>query len=441
MAALLAAGSSALLLMAADQGAAALAEAVRVRGRIGGGLPWYQEFERYALLLTPGDVQGAIGRRAAVLATLLAVVGVAWVLAGRRPLRDRRGPGPPAAGDARAVGRRADGQPDEVDPALRRPDRASARRRSRWGSSSSAAAPSRPLRDADTARQRQVAGLAAVTVVCGLVLAGQNMWPFVSGWYTPTFSTVPPLVGTVPIATIVLVLGGVVVVPLLAWSVWRRSAQIPGGPTRPRAYRNAETAYQNAELLRFCTRRVPAPAAPVAVVLVAVLALQVLEPRPDRGGPRATATPPPRTRWPRCGATRAGCSRRCRSRPTPPPGSSRSRRRRPPSRDVPAPAVPRPHPSTSTRAGRRCPASRWPAPADVLVHPRSPAARRRAAGGRHRDRPAPAGRRARAPEFAPGSPPATGARDGPADRSGARHRRCAHGPAAARPGRGRLPSG
>ena len=61
--------------MAADQGAAALAEAVRVRGRIGGGLPWYQEFERYALLLTPGDVQGAIGRRAAVLATLLAVGG------------------------------------------------------------------------------------------------------------------------------------------------------------------------------------------------------------------------------------------------------------------------------------------------------------------------------------------------------------------------------
>ena len=94
VAVLIAAGSSALLLMAADQGAAALAEAVRVRGRIGGGLPWYQEFERYALLLTPGDVQGAIGRRAAVLATLLAVVGVAWVAGRTGALRDRGGARP-----------------------------------------------------------------------------------------------------------------------------------------------------------------------------------------------------------------------------------------------------------------------------------------------------------------------------------------------------------
>jgi EmbC C-terminal domain len=92
--------------------------------------------------------------------------------------------------------------------------------------------------------------------VCGLVLAGQNMWPFVSGWYTPTFSTVPPLVGTVPIATIVLAVGGVVVALLLARSVWQQSA-----------YRDAELVYRDARL---------APAAPVAVVLVAVLALQVL---------------------------------------------------------------------------------------------------------------------------------------------------------------------
>ena len=124
VAALVAAGASALLLMAADQGAAALAEAVRVRGRIGGGLPWYEEFERYALLLTPGDVQGAIGRRAAVLATLLAVGGPRLGAGRAGALRRRRGPGPPAARDARAVGRRDDDQPDEVDAALRRPDRA-----------------------------------------------------------------------------------------------------------------------------------------------------------------------------------------------------------------------------------------------------------------------------------------------------------------------------
>ena len=197
VAALVAAGASALLLMAADQGPAALAEAVRVRGRIGGGLPWYEEFERYALLLTPGDVQGAIGRRAAVLGHP----------AGRRrprlgagragALRRRRGPDPPAARDARAVGRRDDDQPDEVDAALRRPDRA------RHGGAHPGARRLRPprpraLRDPATARRRRIAGLAGATVVCGLVLAGQNMWPFVSGWYTPTFSTVPPQVRTVP---------------------------------------------------------------------------------------------------------------------------------------------------------------------------------------------------------------------------------------------------
>ena len=116
------------------------------------------------------------------------------------------------------------------------------------------------LLDPDDGRVRfegqDIAGLAGATVVCGLVLAGQNMWPFVSGWYTPTFSTVPPLVGTVPIATIVLAVGGVVVAVLLTRSVWRQSA-----------YRDAEPVYRNARL---------APAAPVAVVLVAVLALQVL---------------------------------------------------------------------------------------------------------------------------------------------------------------------
>jgi arabinosyltransferase A/arabinosyltransferase B/arabinosyltransferase C len=117
------------------------------------------------------------------------------------------------------------------------------------------------LRDPAIARRRRIAGLASATVVCGLVLAGQNMWPFVSGWYTPTFSTVPPQVRTVPVATIVLAAGGAVVIVLLVWSVWRRSAERAPG-SRPPAGRNA--------------RRIPAPAAPVAVVLAAVLGLQVL---------------------------------------------------------------------------------------------------------------------------------------------------------------------
>ena len=61
VAVLVAAPAAALLLMAADQGAAALAEAVRVRGAIGGGRPWAEESARYALLVTPGAPQGADG--------------------------------------------------------------------------------------------------------------------------------------------------------------------------------------------------------------------------------------------------------------------------------------------------------------------------------------------------------------------------------------------
>ena len=332
-----------------------------MRGRIGGGLPWYQEFERYALLLTPGDVQGAIGRRAAVLATLLAVVGLAWVLAGRR----RSGI---AAGPARrllvTLGLSAVAM--MVSPtkwtqhfgALTGPRNGGAHpgaRRLR---------PPRPRGRArpETARRRHLAGLAAATVVCGLVLAGQNMWPFVSGWYTPTFSTVPPLVGTVPVATIVLVLGGAVVVPLLAWSVWRRSAQIPGGPTRPRAYRNAETAYQNAELLRFCTRAFRRGARRGRARRRAGVA--GARPGAGRGGPR-------RRLHPRLGRAGDAAGRPVRAA-VGVAGRDRPRRRRPPGRaaadrrsreSCPPPPFLRPHPSTSTRAGPRCPASPWPAPA------------------------------------------------------------------------------
>ncbi|GAA4867549.1 arabinosyltransferase domain-containing protein [Actinomycetospora straminea] len=76
----------AVLPMAADQSLAGLLEATRVRQLIGGGQPWWQELARYTVLLTPGDVQGGLGARLAVLLTLLAVPAAAWALvrAGRR---------------------------------------------------------------------------------------------------------------------------------------------------------------------------------------------------------------------------------------------------------------------------------------------------------------------------------------------------------------------
>ena len=272
---------------------------------------------------TPGDVQGAIGRRAAVLATLLAVVGLAWILAGRR----RSGI---AAGPARrllvTLGLSAVAM--MVSP-------------TKWtqhfGALTGLGTAALTLglvvfgrralaavRDPTTARRRQVAGLAAATVVCGLVLAGQNMWPFVSGWYTPTFSTVPPLVGTVPVATIVLVLGGAVVVPLLAWSVWRRSADggLRGDAARPRRVLPG----------------VPAPPARGRARRRAGVA--GARPGAGRGGPRGRLHP------------RLGRAGHAAGRPVRPAvgvaGRDRPRRRRPPGRPpptpvpgiVPAPAVP-----------------------------------------------------------------------------------------------------
>ncbi|MDD7966400.1 arabinosyltransferase domain-containing protein [Actinomycetospora lemnae] len=70
----------AVLPMAADQSLAGLLEATRVRQLIGGGQPWWQELARYTVLLTPGDVQGGLGARLAVLLTLLAVPAVWWAL-------------------------------------------------------------------------------------------------------------------------------------------------------------------------------------------------------------------------------------------------------------------------------------------------------------------------------------------------------------------------
>jgi len=76
--------SVAVLPMAADQSLAGLLEATRVRQVVGGGQPWWQELSRYSSLLTPGDVQGGLGARLAVLLTLLALPAVAWALLAAR---------------------------------------------------------------------------------------------------------------------------------------------------------------------------------------------------------------------------------------------------------------------------------------------------------------------------------------------------------------------
>ena len=49
-----------------------------------GRQPWWQELSRYSSLLEPGNVQGGIGARLAVLLTLLALAAVAWALLAAR---------------------------------------------------------------------------------------------------------------------------------------------------------------------------------------------------------------------------------------------------------------------------------------------------------------------------------------------------------------------
>ncbi len=79
LAVLLAAPASAVFLMVPDQSLAGMLESVRVRAVVGGGQPLFEETDRYRRLLD-WTFQGAIGRRAAVLSTLLAAVGVLWSL-------------------------------------------------------------------------------------------------------------------------------------------------------------------------------------------------------------------------------------------------------------------------------------------------------------------------------------------------------------------------
>ncbi|GEL16481.1 arabinosyltransferase domain-containing protein [Pseudonocardia asaccharolytica] len=258
--ALVAAPAAAVLLMFADQSLAAALEAVRVRGLIGGGVPWYQEYQRYQLLLEPDNFQGTIGKRAPVLLTLLATAGVVWSLAAR-------GRAGIAAGPAR-----------RLVVAFGLSLVAMAATPTKWtqhfgdvaGLGAAVlllgfvawSAPALRVR-AGTARP-VLAGLALLTVLGSLVLAGTNSWPYVSGWYSITWSTMSPQLAGVLFAVVWLVAGVVLLVALLVRSAWRGSAAGSG----PAARRVAAAVP--------LPRRVPAPASVALVLVFGVVALQVL---------------------------------------------------------------------------------------------------------------------------------------------------------------------
>jgi arabinosyltransferase A/arabinosyltransferase B/arabinosyltransferase C len=243
---LAAAAASAVFLMVGDQSLAATLEAVRVRAVIGGGQPWYTEFQRYARLLEPGSFQGAIGRRAAVLGTLLAAAGVLWML--------RHTSAPIARGPARRL---VIGFLLSTAALVLTPTKWTQHFGDLAGYGAAVlvlgavAWSAGPLRGRPRAH---VAGLAATTVVAAFVLAGYNLWPYAGAWFSPTFSTLPPQVAELPVATVALVAGAAVVAALVVRLAWLRAGG--GAPRLP--------------------RRLPAPAPLVAAVLAGVLALQVL---------------------------------------------------------------------------------------------------------------------------------------------------------------------
>ncbi|MCU1627552.1 MAG: cell wall arabinan synthesis protein [Pseudonocardia sp.] len=215
----LAAPASAVFLMLSDQSLASMLEATRVRTLIGGGQPWYEEYTRYSLLLDPGDMQGSLAKRLPVLLGILAAVAVLWTTARRVP-GIATGPARRIAvtfllglaamtatptkwtqhfGDLAGVGAAV------LLLGLVGGSRAVLRARTRSGSPA-------------------LIGLGALTVVGSLVLAGYNIWPYASNWWGLTWSDVPPLAAGIPVTTLWLGAGVVLLVVLLARLAWRASA-------------------------------------------------------------------------------------------------------------------------------------------------------------------------------------------------------------------------
>ncbi|MDQ4020071.1 MAG: arabinosyltransferase domain-containing protein [Actinomycetota bacterium] len=233
----LAAPGSALLLMFADQTYASVAESIRVRSLVGGGQPWYQEYVRYASLLDPADLQGALQARVPVLLALAGIVGLSWRL-------HRRNTAGIAMGPARRVVLTVAlslalmtftptkwtmhfGALAGVGAALLV---LAVRAWSGAGIRSLTGGEDRTLRVT-------AAGIAALTVVSSLALAGLHQYPYVSN-YGITWSTLAPVLFGYPMSGIALAAGSLVVGGLVLWSAWRatggsRQPQLPGWVPTP----------------------------------------------------------------------------------------------------------------------------------------------------------------------------------------------------------------
>ncbi|WP_433801072.1 arabinosyltransferase domain-containing protein [Actinomycetospora sp. CA-084318] len=211
-----------LVVVYADQTWASVLDSVGVRTLIGGDRPWTDEYVRYASLLTVGDAEGNLGRRAPVLLLVLAFAALAF------GARDR------LTGTSRRV---------VVVTLLSLVSLAFTP--TKWthhfgafavlGTATTLLALDawrRSLPDDEERRLRRASvGVAVAAGVSGLTLAGYNQWHWISS-YAITWSTLSPQLGGVRFADAVLVVGAVVAVVLAVLALRERGEPVTGRQQR-----------------------------------------------------------------------------------------------------------------------------------------------------------------------------------------------------------------
>ncbi|MCD2193347.1 arabinosyltransferase domain-containing protein [Actinomycetospora endophytica] len=244
-----------LVLVYADQTWASVLDSVGIRTLIGGDRPWTDEYVRYTSLLTVGDADGNLGRRAPVL--LLALAFGALVFA-RMPR--------PAAAHRLVVTTLLSFVTLAFTP-------------TKWthhfgafavlGTATTLLALDAWLRapvDAERAPRRAAWAVALAAGASGLTLAGYNQWHWISS-YAITWSTNAPTLRGIRLSDLVLVLGVVLAVALAVLAIRRTLRRESGDPDVQRQRRRI--AVTDTRLLAL------APALAITVVAV-VVAIEVL---------------------------------------------------------------------------------------------------------------------------------------------------------------------
>jgi hypothetical protein len=242
-----------LVLVYADQTWASVLDSVGIRTLVGGERPWTDEYVRYTSLLTVGDADGNLGRRAPVL--LLALAFGALVTA-RMPR--------PGAAHRLVVTTLLSFVTLAFTP-------------TKWthhfgafavlGTATTLLALDAWLRapvDAERVPRRAAWAVALAAGASGLTLAGYNQWHWISS-YAITWSTVSPQLGGIRFADAILVVGVVLAVALAVLAIRRTVSRESRDPDTGRQ----ERVFPDGRLLGL------APALAIAVVVL-VVAIEVL---------------------------------------------------------------------------------------------------------------------------------------------------------------------